>query len=311
MSEIKRMTCSDGKILVYRVWIPENLNYHAILHIYHGMAEHSERYDRFATYLNSLGIVVYAQDHRGHGKTATDEEFGWFADKNGWFRVVQDGYELDLLIKRIHPEKDLFLLGHSMGSFLVRTLIVLHPELFQGVIISGTSSGKGLMGRIGRMIASRHARKNDGKNPDALMDKLSFGAFGKPFQPQQTPFDWLSRDADEVRKYVEDPLCGFICSSSFFVDLLDGISFANDPKQVAKIPKALPLYFISGGMDPVGDFGKGVKKACSLYQRAGLEDVTLDIVPEGRHELLNETNREEIHVMLATWLESHISRENR
>lgn len=311
MSEVKRLSCSDGKILVYRSWIPENLNVRAVLLIYHGMAEHSRRYDRFATYLNTLGIAVYAQDHRGHGMTASDDELGWFADKDGWFRVVQDGYELSLAIKENHPGKDLFLLGHSMGSFLARTTIVLHPALYQGVIISGTSASKGLLGKVGRMIATSHARRKGGKEPDALMDKLSFGAFSKPFQPQQTNFDWLSRDTNEVRAYIDDPLCGFMCSSQFFVDLLDGIAFANNPEEIAKIPKTLPLLFISGGMDPVGDFGKGVNKAAGLYKAAGIEDLTVEIIPDARHELLNETNRDEIQVLLALWLEKHISKQNR
>jgi alpha-beta hydrolase superfamily lysophospholipase len=116
--EISRMTCSDGKELSYRSWFPENNNIHSIVHIFHGMAEHSARYDRFATYLNSLGIAVYAQDHRGHGMTASDDELGWFADKHGWQRVLDDGHELDQFIASQHPGKDLFLFGHSMGSFL-------------------------------------------------------------------------------------------------------------------------------------------------------------------------------------------------
>jgi alpha-beta hydrolase superfamily lysophospholipase len=311
MSEVKRMICSDGKVLVYRVWIPENKNFHAILHIFHGMAEHSERYTRFALYLNTQGIAVYAQDHRGHGLTATDDELGWFAEHDGWNQVVEDGYQLSKLIAETHPGKDLFLLGHSMGSFLVETLIAKHTEIYQGAIISGTGANQGIMGKIGKLLASARSKAKGGKTPDALMDKMSFGKFGKPFQPQKTPFDWLSRDSEEVRKYVEDPLCGFVCSSQFFVDLLDGITLATDRNLMKKIPKSFPLLFISGKMDPVGGFGKGVEQVYGNYKAAGLEDVTLELIADARHELLNEINRDDIQVLLAKWLQSHKSRKSR
>lgn len=311
VTETKRLTCSDGKILIYRCWTPENQNHHAVVHIYHGMAEHSERYDRFARYLNSLGIVVYAQDHRGHGLTATDDERGWFADSDGWMRVVEDGYELDREIVHTHPGKDVFLFGHSMGSLLVRTLICIHPELYRGVIVSGTSASKGLMGQVGRLLAVARAKKYGTRTPDALLDKLSFGAFAKKFEPRQTNFDWLSRDAVEVKKYIDDHFCGFICSSQFFVDLLDGIEFANNPANIAKVPKDMPMLIISGAMDVVGEFGKGVRKVHQAYRNALLTDLTFELVPEARHELLNEINREDIHVLLGKWLEAHKSRKNR
>jgi len=311
MSEIKRMICSDAKVIVYRVWLPANKNFHAILHIFHGMAEHSERYTRFAHYLNTQGIAVYAQDHRGHGLTASDDDLGWFAERDGWNQVVEDGYQLSKLIAENHPGKDIFLLGHSMGSFLVETLIARHPEMYQGAIISGTGPSQGIIGKIGRLLASTRAKIKGGKTPDPLLDKMSFGKFGEPFKPLKTPFDWLSRDEEEVRKYVEDPLCGFVCSSQFFVDLLDGITIATNRELMKNIPKEFALLFISGKMDPVGGFGKGVEQVFGNYKAAGLQDLTLELVPEARHELLNEINRDEIQILLAKWLEKHKSRNNR
>ncbi len=302
MSKEEKMTCSDAKDLVYRTWIPKTGDIRAILHIFHGMAEHGQRYDRFAKYLNTQGIAVYAQDHRGHGKTTSGDELGWFAESNGWFRVVQDGYELSQHIRKNHPGKNIYLLGHSMGSFLVRSLIVMHPELYKGAIISGTGASQGLMGKIGRLIATIRAKIKGGKTPDALLDKLSFGNFGKTFQPSKTTFDWLSRDEKEVQAYIDDPLCGFVCSSQFFVDLLDGIDHANDPHEIAKIPKEFPLYFISGEKDPVGDFGSGVRKAFNLYKDTGMVNLTLELIPEARHELLNEVGREKYQKMLAQWI---------
>lgn len=309
--EIQQLTCTDGKQLNYRIWLPENNNVHSIVHILHGMAEHGARYDRFAMYLNTLGIGVYAQDHRGHGLTASDDDLGWFAEKQGWKRVLEDSHELDMHILGMHPGKDLFIFGHSMGSFMARALVAMYPELYTGAIICGTGASQGLVGTVGKLLARARSIAHHGKRPDQLLDKLSFGAFGKAFQPQKTAFDWLSRDEEEVRAYLEDPFCGFVCTSRFFVDLLTGIELANDPGLADKIPKDFPLYIISGANDPVGNFGKGVRQVHEMYRRAGITDLSLDIVKGARHELLNETNREDIHRMLGTWLEMHKSRRNR
>jgi alpha-beta hydrolase superfamily lysophospholipase len=309
--EILTMTCSDNKQIYYRSWLPENGNIHSILQILHGMAEHSARYHRFATYLNTLGIAVYAQDHRGHGLTASDDDLGWFAERNGWDRVSQDVIELGQTITRNHPGKDLFLLGHSMGAFLVPNVIHRNPGLHVGAILSGTSASKGAVGAIGKLVANIRARRDGGRRPDELLDNLSFGSFGRAFQPQKTTFDWLSRDEQEVQAYIADPLCGFVCTSRFFVDLLDGIAKATSNRTIKRIPKDLPIYLISGANDPVGDFGKGVRKVYKQYKKAGIEDVTLNLIKGARHELLNETNREEIHRMIGTWLERHKTRKNR
>lgn len=309
--EIARLTCSDNVEIQYRYWLPENNNIHSVVHIFHGMAEHGGRYDRFATYLNSLGIAVYAQDHRGHGLTTSDDDLGWFAEKRGWKRVLDDGYELSRLITEEHPGKDLFLFGHSMGSFLVRALIAMYPQSYAGAIICGTGADQGLAGSIGKLLARIRSLVRHGHRPDRMLDKLSFGAFNKPFQPQKTAFDWLSRDEQEVQTYIEDPLCGFVCTSRFFVDLLDGIKLANDRQVARSIPKDFPVLIISGANDPVGNFGKGVRKVSRLYEDVGLSDISLQLIKGARHELLNETNREEIQRLMGTWLETHKRRGSR
>ncbi len=304
--DTRTLTCSDGHILVYRTWIPQKREIRAVLHIFHGMAEHASRYDRFATFLNTHGIAVYAQDHRGHGDTAVEGELGWFADEDGWLRVAEDAYELSNLIATENPGLQLFLMGHSMGSFLARTVMVLHPDLYSGVIIMGSGAAKGALGKVGMWLAKRHAKKNGFRTPDKAIDKLSFGSFNKRFSPAKTPFDWLSRDEAEVQKYIDDELCGFVCSSQFFVDLLTGVEFANNRANAERLPKDLPLLVISGDMDPVGDYGKGVRKVYALYRDAGIADVTLKLIPGGRHELLNETNRDEIQQELYLWINRRI-----
>ncbi len=185
MATIRELSCSDGKRVMYRVWVPEGgAQVEAVLLILHGMAEHSLRYDAFATFLNSKGIVVYAPDHRGHGgETVKDsgETLGWFAERDGWQRVVDDAYELtNVILAEYPPRHSLFLLGHSMGSFLARSLMVQYSDLFDGVMLmGGTGASQGMLGKIGKMIALRHVSKYGSKHPDAKLDKMSFGAYNK------------------------------------------------------------------------------------------------------------------------------------
>ena len=270
------------------------------------MAEHSDRYAKFAEYLNTLGIAVFAADHRGHGATASEDEIGWFAESDGWNRVADDAFELANFITSQQYVNTTFLMGHSMGSFLARTVMVKHPDFYSGVIIMGTGCGKGIVGKIGKLICKREIKKNGTKSPGITMNKLSFGAYNKAFEPTVTDFDWLSRDAKEVEKYVKDDKCGFMCTNGFFYDLLTGIEFANSKSNAERLPKDLPLLIISGEMDPVGDMGKGVRKVYQLYTGAGIADVTLKLIPGARHELLNETNKKEVYEIIANWLDAHI-----
>ncbi|MGI6433348.1 MAG: lysophospholipase [Sphaerochaetaceae bacterium] len=303
--EVKEFVCSDETTIRYRYWPVEHSNVQAVVHIFHGMAEHSGRYDQFATYLNSLGFAVYAQDHRGHGLSADETSLGFFAPRKGWKRVMEDGYELSLFIAQEHPQCNLFLFGHSMGSFLVRSLIPLRHGLYTAAILSGTGGSQKAIGAAGKLLAGIRSFFLGKRHKDGLLDKLSFGSFNAPFAPNRTPFDWLSRDEALVDAYIADPLCGFICSSQFFVDLLNGIKMANNKRLAKKIPNKLALLLISGANDPVGKFGKGVQEVLRLYQKAGLEDVSMNLLKGARHEVLNETNREEVFVSIGQWLVAH------
>ncbi|MFA5468489.1 MAG: alpha/beta hydrolase [Sphaerochaetaceae bacterium] len=296
-----KLKLSDGKELTYREWLPEG-EVKGVILILHGMAEHGARYADFAKYLNSLGYGVYVPDHRGHGLTAEEGELGYFAPKNGWQRVVEDAYELAQKITEDYPKSKLYLFGHSMGSFLARDLITQHPKLFKAVILSGTGASQGFLGVIGKGIAKTKALFNGGRKRDKLLDKLSFGSFSTAFKPIKTKFDWLSRDEKMVKAYIDDPLCGFVCTSQFFVDLLEGVKRANDPRLMANIPKNFPIYLISGSEDPVGDFGKGVEKVLQLYKNAGLKRVKMELIEDARHEVLNETNRKEVYKVVGEWL---------
>ncbi len=295
-------TSSDGKELRYRIWRPENGNIQFSVQILHGMAEHSRRYDRFAQYLTTLGAVVYAHDHRGHGESAEDDELGYFAPRFGWQRVVDETVEISRMVNESFPEIPHFLFGHSMGSFIARSVIIEHSEAFSGVILSGTAADKGLLAKVGKGIAVVKSTLNGGKRPDPFLDNLSFGSFARHFPDRQSEFDWLSKDREQVEAYLNDPLCGFICTSRFFVDLLDGIALANNARQASFIRNDLPIFLISGENDPVGDFSEGVKKVFNLYRKQGISDLSMHIVKGGRHELLNETNYQEIHTTIGAWL---------
>jgi alpha-beta hydrolase superfamily lysophospholipase len=305
MARTVSFTASDGKHISYYSWIPRG-DIVGVIQIVHGMAEHALRYDHFATKLRTKGYAVYASDLRGHGKTieAPDEQ-GFFADTNGWFRTVEDILELTEIIKVDNPEKDLFLIGHSMGSFLARTLMIDHGDQYQGVILSGTASHPGLTGYLGKIIASFAAKKDGGRVPNKRLNDMSFGSYNKAFMPNRTEFDWLSRDEEQVDLYVKDPLCGFICTSKLYEDLLTGLLYVNDPKKVRKIPGDLATLIISGSMDPVGDKGTGVRKVYELLKAAPLKDVSMNLYDEARHEIFNETNRNEVENFCIAWIEDH------
>jgi len=304
MSDIRELTCSDSHVLYYHAWLPEGAQVKAVVHLLHGMAEYSQRYDRFARYLNKQDIAVYAQDHRGHGLTATKAEdtLGWFAESDGWMRVAEDSKELSNLIVSEYPKTPLFLMGHSMGSFLARTIIADTPDLYAGVIMMGTGASMGILGKIGGMIARSHVKKHGSKFVDEQLNKMSFGSYNKQIPDATSAFAWLSRDEKEVQKYDDDPLCGFVCTAKFFEDMLEGIGYANSSERAKHLHNDMPILIISGSMDPVGNYGKGSLKVQEFYKQAGIKDLTLHLVEGARHELLNETDRISTMKYLSSWI---------
>ena len=306
MARNNTFTATDGKDIHYLSWIPK-AETDAVVQIVHGMAEHTARYEHFAKFLNRQGYTVYANDLRGHGKTAGEvKNLGHFADENGWFRAVEDVYELTEIIKKKEPGKPIVLFGHSMGSFFARTLTILYPGTYSAVVLSGTAANPGILGIIGKFIAKRAVKKKGPGMRNEKLDQMSFGSYGKSFEPNRTKFDWLSRDAKQVDAYIDDPYCGFICTSKFFEDMLTGLAFVNKKSEVAKMQKNTPLLLVSGTRDPVGDFGKGVRKVYQQYNDIGIQDVTIKLFEGARHEILNETNRNEVEQVIGSWLRSKL-----
>ena len=296
----------DGTQLHVNRWLPDGPP-KAVVQIAHGMAEHSDRYARFAERLTAAGYAVYAGDHRGHGSTArTPADAGYFADDHGFDTVVDDLHLLSDHAREENPGLPFFLFGHSMGSFLSRSYATRFGGDLDGLVLSGTAGDPGVLGKVGLALATAQARLRGRHHPSGLMDQLTFGQYGAAFKPNRTKFDWLSRDEAEVDLYVADERCGNVFTSGFFADLLGGLGSINSDALVARVPKDLPIFLFSGDQDPVGDKGKGPTAVAEQYRRTGLGDVTLKLWPEGRHEMLNETNRDEVMDSVVEWLDAHV-----
>lgn len=304
--EVHSFVTQDGVEIKYLRWLPETKP-RAVLQIIHGMAEHASRYDEFARFLNEKGYAVYASDHRGHGLTAgCDENTGHFADSDGWNLVVNDCKKLYEIVKSEQAELPVFLLGHSMGSFIARDIILQISNNFKGVILSGTSWNPCFLLLFGKIVAKIQKLFSGKKHRSKLLNNLSFGSFNSKFKPNRTPFDWLSRVPEFVDRYVKDEYCGFVCTAGFFDDLFGGIIKIQKNKVIKKTPSNLPVLLACGENDPVGNFTKGVKQVYKAYKNCGVKDIELKIYFQGRHEILNETNRKEVYGNMLKWMDFRI-----
>ncbi|MEF2966960.1 lysophospholipase [Paenibacillus sp. M1] len=296
-----------GQFVFVYSWFPADpaAPLRGILQIAHGMTESAVRYARFAGALTEAGFAVYANDHRGHGRTAkTPEELG-YPGEDGLNGMVRDMSVLGDIIRERHPELPLFLLGHSMGSFLTQKTMYTDPGRYSGFILSGTNGPRGLLA-FGVRLAQLQAALQGPDHPSLLLNALSFGTYNKGLMPIRTPFDWLSRDEREVDKFVESPVCGFVCSAEFFRGLFGLLREIHRPENMALIPKDKPVYIFSGDQDPVGFKGKGVRRLAAIYQSLGLRQLEVKLYPGGRHEMLNETNRDEVTRDAVDWLRRHL-----
>jgi len=295
------LAVTDGlELFVYR-WLPAGKP-KAVVQIAHGLAEHAGRYARLARGLTDAGFAVYANDHRGHGRTCTDkDQLGFFVERNGWRLCLDDLWMLNRHIAAENPGIPIVLLSHSMGSTMAEQFMAEHGDVLAGVVLSGSSGQPTMLAVAGRLITRIERRRVGPTGHSKLAQALTFGAFNRQFAPARTAFDWLSRDSAEVDKYVGDPLCGFPASVQLWIDLLDGWKTASSSVLRARIPKTLPIYVIAGGRDPVSGNTKQLQKMLAAYGAAGLQNVEHRFYPEARHELFNETNREEVVRDLMGW----------
>ena len=280
-------------------WTPEQPPV-AVVQIIHGIAEYVERYDDFARYLNRLGFLVVAEDHMGHGKSINGEGIqGYF--HGGWFTAVEDSYQLLQDTRKEFPDLPYVLFGHSMGSFMTRTILEKYPDSgISAAVICGTGWQPKAMLNTGIGVCQMVCKQQGEKKPSKTLEKLVFSNYNKKVEHPRTSYDWLTRDSGIVDRYLADPFCGFTPTGGLMRELLTGIRYEQE--NLSAMKKDLPVLFIAGGDDPVGNYGKGVLRSAEAFRKAGMLDVSCKIYPLGRHEILNEINREEVYQDISSWL---------
>ena len=293
---------ANGTDLVFaKLFLPADDDIRAIVQVSHGMCEYIDRYADFARYLCEKGIMLCGNDHIGHRHSVkTSEDLGFFAHKEGWKHLISDVHTLTAMVRDRYPSTPYYLLGHSMGSFIVRCYLGRYGRELDGVIISGTG-GPHSMVAAGEQLAAALCKTQGGHARSKLLDNLAFGSYNDCFE-RRTSKDWLSRERSIVDAYLADPHCMFRFTNSGFRDLFTLIGLANNSAWAASVPKVLPVLLLSGEQDPVGDFGRGVRKVARMLEDAGVEDVTLRLYQGGRHEMLQETNREQVYDDIYQWL---------
>lgn len=303
MNEEFWLTAEDDCELYIRSWGSDIKDAKAVILISHGMTEHIARYKQLAAFFNGKGFIVYGDDHRGHGRTGEKQgQLGFIAEANGFELLVEDLHLLIQYVKKQHTGLPVFIYGHSMGSFITRNYIQNYSEEVAGVLLAGSGFFPERSSKVGLEIASfQNPRKES-----TFMNNLVFGNYNSKIVQKLTSFDWLTRDGQVVDDYIADPLSGYVPTAGFFVDLLTGILQMQDPERNKRIRKDLPMLFISGDADPVGNYSKGVFQAAESYIEAGLSDVIVSLYPDARHELHQETNKEEVFDFLEQWIRKQL-----
>ncbi len=297
---------SDGIHLFVRHWSPD-VKAKAMVLVSHGVGEHSGRYAGLAAALTAAGYEVWVPDQRGHGKTASSSGgYGWFAAQDGFSRAVQDLKELRDRAAIEFPGLPGFLMGHSMGSSIARSYISRYGATLGGCALSGILSLPPVLQNLGTLIVKAGRTLQGGRGIARFADRMTLGSYGNAYKPLRTSFDWLSRDPAVVDAYIADPECGFTCTWDFFRDMNTGTKQILDPVTISRIPKDLPIYIFAGDTDPVGAAIGGVEKLAGSYRSSGLGKVETRLYPGGRHEMLNEINREEVMRDLVAWLDKQL-----
>ena len=284
-------------------WRPEG-EPAGIMQIVHGMQEFIDRYDEFARFLcDEMGFLVVGNDHLGHGKSiVSEEEYGFFAEKGGNKAVIADIRELQRQVQLEFPEVPCYMLGHSMGSFLARQYLCLYGQYLDGAIISGTAWHTAFEANLGMTLCTLLAKRKGWHYRSPFITGIAMGNYNKRFEPVRTNCDWLTRDTAIVDAYVSDPRTQFMFTLNGFYNMFAGLKFLTVRANLEKMPKDLPVLFIAGEMDPVGNYGTGVKKTAVSFRSLGMKDVECRIYPNDRHEVLNELDRQDVYKYIRKWL---------
>ena len=299
----------DGKSKIHAVrYRPEDTGQvRCILQVVHGMAEYAERYEEFAAFLVERGFVVTGDDHLGHGKSVGQGgKQGYFCEQDPATVLVRDVHRLKKLTEEAYPGVPYVLMGHSMGSFITRNYLCRYGTGISGAVIMGTGMQPKAVLDMARLVAGIQKLFCGSGHVSRLLDRLAFGGYGRGITDRRTAFDWLSRDRERVDRYIADPMCGFTFTVNGFGALFELVLRLYSPENLAAVPRELPVFMVSGDADPVGDYGKGVRRAYDSLVAAGLTDIRLKLYPGGRHELLNETNRSQVMQDICRWVEENV-----
>lgn len=277
-----------------------------VLQIVHGMAEYIDRYDNFAKYMTEQGFNVIGHDHLGHGHSVSDErDYGFFAEENGDKIIIEDMHSVTQYAREKWEELPNFILGHSMGSFCLRQYLTKYSNDVFGAVIMGTGWIPSTAALLGKTIATNTCKSKGSHTVNPLLIKLTLEPYNKPFAPARTNCDWLSRDEKQVDLYVNDKLCGFDFTAGAYKDFFTILEKIAKNRQLIGMRKSLPILITSGSVDPVGG-----KKACeklnAQYKRCGIDDVTLKLWENDRHEILNELDKSDVYLYIYNWLKSKI-----
>ncbi len=298
----EKFTSFDGTVLQCYLWADVR-NPKGVVQIAHGMAEHARRYDNFASFLNRNGYIVFADDHRAHGMTSTKQSakgVKGYHKGDIYFDTVKDEIAITEYLKEKYNLPVIYF-GHSYGSMVGQRYLEMDPKA-SGVILSGSAMMKGALLSAGAAISKLQYKMKGGEVEAKLLDKMSFGSYNAPFK-KESEFAWLSRDREQVKKYIFDEQCGYVMSISFFKHFLNGLKESYKAELLAKIDKNMPIAIFSGDKDPVGGNGKLVTALHKQYVDLGVKDVTLKLYEDARHEILNETNNQEVYADLLSTIE--------
>ena len=293
----------DGITNIHAVkWMPRG-EIKGVVQIIHGMTEYAERYAQFAEYLAANGYLVCAEDHAGHGKSAkTLDDLGWFNNERSLNIVIDDIRTLTEIIKKDTAGLPYFLMGHSMGSFFCRKYISLYGNELAGAIVMGTGFKSGALMNTALFMTRLNALFKGWKNRSRFIKSLAFGSYNKKFKSENNPRSWLSVNKENIEKYAADKYCNFNFTDNGYYILFSAIKSACSDNTVKAVPEGLPVFFVSGEDDPVGDYGKGVTKACEKFKRAGVKRVGIKLYKGARHEILNDFCKDEVHADLLEFI---------
>lgn len=294
----------DGSTQIHGIeWLPEG-EIKGILQICHGMVEYIERYDEFAKTCASCGYYVVGHDHLGHGQSIQNsDDYGYFQETKGNQYVIGDIHKLREMTMKKYPGVPYYMLGHSMGSFLLRQYLTMYGAGLAGAIIMGTGHQSRFLLEAGQFVCRMIAGVKGWRYRSTLVNNMAFGSYNKKFEPSDTKKDWITSDEEHLKKYVADPLCSFIFTVGAYYQMFEGMKVLDMKESMEKIPKELPVFFVAGEDDPVGNFGKNVRKVYEKYKSAGLKKVDFKLYPNDRHEILNETDRKQVYEDILNWMD--------